>query len=250
MNSYNMEQCPCVPNEPEVAVLVDSESESDDGVAWSSLDSSTFTGVRHHVSVDSVASTNSMVNLSEGHSHSHVGKPSLYPATDPIGLSLACACLSDDGLDSVQNPATAPPMNIEDADKDDFVRNEVLNTCTELLVKLETVRLSVLHLQYSLHAGALGAAQLETTDRSSRLWAWDKSSPLSDIFPVESSPGLNISEEAFTGIDVFGVTPLDKPLDADLDPHFDKHIDSHLDPDDHGAIGSELFDGAAATGCF
>jgi hypothetical protein len=57
---------------------------------------------------------------------------------------------------------------------DNAVNAVMVHTCKELLVKLETVRLSVLHLQYALHAGALGVSAVETADRSQRLWAWDQ----------------------------------------------------------------------------
>jgi hypothetical protein len=60
----------------------------------------------------------------------------------------------------------------------------VLETCAQLLSKLEEVRLAVLHLQYSLHVGtAVRTAEditvsrepppVQTQDRAQRLWSWD-----------------------------------------------------------------------------
>jgi len=71
-------------------------------------------------------------------------------------------------------------------DSNQAVRVVMVETCKDLLVKLETVRLSVLHLQYSLHAGALGASAVETTDRSQRLWAWDQGG----VFSSDPSGGV------------------------------------------------------------
>jgi hypothetical protein len=62
----------------------------------------------------------------------------------------------------------------------------VLDTCQELLVKLEEIRTSVLHMQYSIHAGALGGAAVENTERAQQLWAWDKGG----VFSAEVSAGI------------------------------------------------------------
>ena len=53
--------------------------------------------------------------------------------------------------------------------EDDIVATEVLDTCAKLLEKLEVVRLSVLHLQYTMRVGT--ARPLEPVSR--RLWSWD-----------------------------------------------------------------------------
>ena len=66
------------------------------------------------------------------------------------------------------------PMSETDTDVDPEAAG-VLATCTELLSKIDDVRLAVLHLQYSLRAGTAGPRKprLETQDRAQRLWSWD-----------------------------------------------------------------------------
>jgi hypothetical protein len=80
-------------------------------------------------------------------------------------------CDTDTSCNSTRD-TNATVEHIEDDGGDMYTRKVVLDTCTELLLKLETIRLSVLHLQYSLHAGALGSAAVEATDRSQQLWRW------------------------------------------------------------------------------
>lgn len=66
----------------------------------------------------------------------------------------------------------APPHVIDD-NMDDMAQAVLLDTCTQMLLKLEAIRLSVLHLQYSLHAGNRGATAVEAVDRSNKLWRWN-----------------------------------------------------------------------------
>ena len=65
----------------------------------------------------------------------------------------------------------------------DPVTTEVLDTCAKLLEKLEVVRLSVLHLQYTLRVGT--ARPLEPVSR--RLWSWDHAGVL---LSEQQSPGI------------------------------------------------------------
>jgi hypothetical protein len=69
--------------------------------------------------------------------------------------------------------ATMPPIHPDDDVSAEYEKVVVLKTCTELLEKLEAVRLSVLHLQYSLHASEVCAVSTESVDRSRTLWNWD-----------------------------------------------------------------------------
>lgn len=78
------------------------------------------------------------------------------------------------GPATLQYTQTVPPMHLEEEVEDENARIVVLETCKQLLLKLETVRLSVLHLQYSIHAGALGSAAIEADNRAKQLWSWDK----------------------------------------------------------------------------
>jgi hypothetical protein len=106
---------------------------------------------------------------------------------------------------STHTTATVPPQHLEDEENDEFLRSHVLTTCAQLLHKLETVRLSVLHLQYSLHAGELGAASVEHTTRANDLWTWDKPSVFGTIFvPGVPSEEIELSQAAFSDINVFG----------------------------------------------
>jgi hypothetical protein len=78
------------------------------------------------------------------------------------------------GPATLQYTQTVPPMHLEEEVEDENARIVVLETCKQLLLKLEAVRLSVLHLQYSIHAGALGSAAIESDNRAKQLWSWDK----------------------------------------------------------------------------
>ena len=84
--------------------------------------------------------------------------------------------------------ATVPPLN-QAGEGDEPTHREVKEimaaTCKDLLQKLETVRLSVLHLQYSLHTGALAENAAETVERSDKLWAWNEGG----VFSAELAHG-------------------------------------------------------------
>jgi hypothetical protein len=69
--------------------------------------------------------------------------------------------------------ATMRPIHPDDDVSTEDEKVVVLKTCTELLEKLEAIRLSVLHLQYSLHASEVCAVSTERVDRSRTLWDWD-----------------------------------------------------------------------------
>jgi hypothetical protein len=77
-------------------------------------------------------------------------------------------------IDSVAT--TVPPINIEHESEEEYTEIVVIETCKQLLLKLEAIRLSVLHLQYSMHAGAVGASVPSTTPETSnvckQLWGW------------------------------------------------------------------------------
>ena len=70
--------------------------------------------------------------------------------------------------------ANASPLNEARDPSLKEVRDIVGDTCAQLLVKLETVRLSVLHLQYSMHTGDLADDAAAATARSDSLWEWAK----------------------------------------------------------------------------
>ena len=226
------------PNNGEVAVLIDSESGSESDHITPVLDSLEDT-FQYPVGE----------NVPCMHPNSSVTPP--HSEVIPVYQ----------GLDPLHATATALPQNIENAEKDELVRNEVLNTCSQLLVMLEDVKLSVLHLQYSLHAGDLRPSYVEEIDRSNRLWAWDTLPPLGDTSPPlgDTLPPLGddlykeiledsgLSQDTLPKIQIFGVTSIETPLDADLDPHIDPHVDTNFD---NVCDDSELYDGAAAKGCF
>ena len=85
-----------------------------------------------------------------------------------IGSSAPTPSLEGEEDGNAQTLEQEPPMDPETA--------SVLETCTELLIRLDDVRLAVLHLQYSLRVGTAGHREprpLETQDRAQRLWSWD-----------------------------------------------------------------------------
>jgi hypothetical protein len=239
------------PDQYEVPVLIGSESGSDDGLTSVMEYCCTPSNLEVTESTGQFDTSNGFATKHEESYQYPVKESLLSTLEDPFTCTDTDADADPDertinenfismGVEPPHSPATVPPKHVDDEAKDDYVRQEVSDTCAELLVKLETVRLSVLHLQYSLHAGALGAAQLETRDRSSRLWAWDKSSTLSDIFPTgvsegsKTSEGFKLSEEAFSEIKVFGGTD-----------HSD-NIDNEISDD---TIRPESFDGLSAESC-
>lgn len=113
---------------------------------------------------------------------------------DPTTASVAggagghCGGGGVSGGGSAEPAATASPMNQAGEDDEPThgeVKDMMAATCKDLLVKLETVRLSVLHLQYSLHTGALAEAATETAERSDKLWAWNEGG----VFSAELAHG-------------------------------------------------------------
>lgn len=65
-------------------------------------------------------------------------------------------------------------------------RDIVMDTCKQLLLKLDEIRTSVLHLQYSLHAGDLGGVAVDNRERAQKLWSWDQGG----TFSAEVSTGV------------------------------------------------------------
>jgi hypothetical protein len=89
--------------------------------------------------------------------------------------------------DTIAEPAAASTHFEDDLQRDgSSAREVVVNTCRELLVKLEDIRTSVLHLQYSLHAGDIGDAAVESSERAQKLWAWNQGG----VFSEEVSKGV------------------------------------------------------------
>jgi hypothetical protein len=89
--------------------------------------------------------------------------------------------------DAIAEPAAASTHFEDDLQRDgSSAREVVVNTCRELLVKLEDIRTSVLHLQYSLHAGDIGDAAVESSERAQKLWAWNQGG----VFSEEVSKGV------------------------------------------------------------
>jgi hypothetical protein len=78
-----------------------------------------------------------------------------------------------DACEISSDTATMRPIHPDDDVSTEDEKVVVLKTCTELLEKLEAIRLSVLHLQYSLHASEVCAVSTESVDRSRTLWNWD-----------------------------------------------------------------------------
>ena len=231
------------PEMRDVAVLMDSESESDDGLRCVIVDSSeesgedrTLTGFISFKQIntgDCENTSNETVNenVNETVNVSASKQQNGYTHLKPNPVQ----------LEEVQNAATVTPKNKDDDEHNEFVRNEVLNTCKNLLTMLETVRVSVLHLQYSVHAGETAAVQVETTDRSSRLWNWDTSLPSSDIFKFDVANELKLSDQDLSELEVFGAdsqgdevtTILETNLDANQGANIENHIvvEDQLDPD-------------------
>ena len=237
----------CIPDHREVAVLMHSESESDEDLGYTNVNYDMPSTVNVN-EVPGYIEVSDETTRADAHEFQHpVKEPfeSDHIKTDPA---------HSDTIQRVQSPATVSPQNKEDADRDEDVRNSVLETCTQLLLKLETVHLSILHLQYSLHAGTLATSQVECVDRSSRLWAWDQSSQLGEItpvgishplkfsedeFPVEILDSFNLPDDVLSGLDVFGIPE----LVHELDRQFDDNIDNVPGT-------SEVLNGAATEGCF
>jgi hypothetical protein len=78
--------------------------------------------------------------------------------------------------------------------EDEALRLHIRETCEQLLVKLETIRLSVLHLQYSLHAGVVQSGAAETQGRSNKIWNWDN--PKADA--TTTVKGLHFPNDVFS----------------------------------------------------
>jgi hypothetical protein len=79
------------------------------------------------------------------------------------------ACIDSGDTDDSDNLRT---HDSNEESNDVYTQNVILETCAQLLLKLETIHLSILHLQYSVHAGALGSVEVEARDRAKNLWRW------------------------------------------------------------------------------
>ena len=214
----------------DVAVLVDSESESD------AEDTTELANTTELVDTSDPVATTELADTSDP-----VATTELAATTDPADTTDAAdttdlteatgstqaiypnhathATDTTDATDttSTDTMATVPPQHIVDEENDEFIRAHVLNTCAQMMHQLEAVRLSVLHLQYSIHAGDVGVASVEHTTRAGNLWTWDKPSVLGTIFvpdkpsvldtifvPEDTSQELEISDAEFSDIHVFG----------------------------------------------
>ena len=78
-------------------------------------------------------------------------------------------CIDSGDTDDSDNLRT---HDLSEESNDIYTQKVILETCAQLLLKLETIHLSILHLQYSVHAGALGSVKIEARDRSENLWRW------------------------------------------------------------------------------
>ena len=77
--------------------------------------------------------------------------------------------------------ATVPPMHLEEEKNNEQARVVVLETCAQLLLNVEAIKLSLLQLQYSVHAGDIGTSNTEAKIRSHQLWSWDKRSVETEV---------------------------------------------------------------------
>ena len=84
---------------------------------------------------------------------------------------------------SAHTVRTVPPMHVEEEIKNEEARVTVLNTCSQLLLSVEAIKMSLLQLQYSLHAGDLGVPTAETKNPSRRIWGWDHPDVLAEQTP-------------------------------------------------------------------
>jgi hypothetical protein len=116
-------------------------------------------------------------------------------------------------------PGTTNPTLTDEHSVNIDTTDTVLTTCKQLLVKLEEIRTSVLHLQYSIHAGELGTIAVDNRDRAQQLWSWDKGG----AFSAEISSGFihgtldNVFNAGFPDIDCESVdTESDKSGDENL----------------------------------
>ena len=77
-----------------------------------------------------------------------------------------------DTLDETQEVFTSMDETQELVTAMDPESVSVLETCTQLLSKIEEVRLAVLHLQYSLRSETVGTHGSRSQNRAQRLWSW------------------------------------------------------------------------------
>ena len=266
----------------DVAVLMNSESESDDGLTCVIVDSGDESGVEDRELTGFISFKQIKTGECENTSNETVNEnvnETVNVSTTKQQNGYTHLKSNPVQLEEVQNAATVTPKNKDDDEHNEFVRNEVLNTCKTLLTMLETVRVSVLHLQYAVHAGETAAVQVETTDRSSRLWNWDTSLPSSDIFKFDVANELKLSDQDLSQLEVFGAdsqgdkvaTILDTNLDANHGANHGANIENHivvedqLDPDQDqepdypietsiknniDAIVGGYFNDTTSTGCF
>ena len=98
---------------------------------------------------------------------------------------------------------TVPPMHVEEDRLNEQARIVVLETCSLLLSSVESIKMSLLQLQYSLHAGDLGVSTaIATKPPSRKIWAWDSPAPLdgrgaaeTSVFDVDVFDPSNITDE-------------------------------------------------------
>jgi hypothetical protein len=99
------------------------------------------------------------------------------------------------------NETTVPPLHIEEEIKNEEARAAIRQTCSQLLLSVEEIKMALLQIQYAVHTGALGAAAVETTKRSGRIWNWNNTDVLNERavhaseFAVDVFDPSNIAEE-------------------------------------------------------
>ena len=163
----------------EVVVLVQSESGSESGnteIDPGTPKTDTETEPDTPLELNTAMGTN--LPLEETHpSMMHLVPAAFDPVTFPadrISDWLEHICIMDGNEKQTESHTDTLVDTKDDLDPESIM---VLETCTQLLSKIEEVRLAVLHLQYSLRVCSTGDREpksLQTKHRASRrVWSWD-----------------------------------------------------------------------------
>ena len=152
----------------EVVVVVHSESGSESEIETSEIDPCT----PKTETAEPDTAIESKIPLEETYTPvPEAFNPVTFPA-DRISDWLEHICIVDENQKQTESHTLVDTK--DDLDPESIM---ILETCTQLLRKIEEVRLAVLHLQYSLRVCSTGGREptsLQTKHRASRrVWSWD-----------------------------------------------------------------------------
>ena len=113
---------------------------------------------------------------------------------DIVDHDIPLSADSESASDCCTPTRSVPPIHLEQESlKNEEARIVVLETCGLLLTSVESIKLSLLTLQYSLHTGAIGGGKVPAAVSDPRkIWSWDQPTTLDESICNTSEFAVNV----------------------------------------------------------